>query len=113
MRSDLWYMMFDLYYIHSFSDFSPRLCLLSPGQLGAAAGCLGGTGMGGGGRTSTDPDRVWMVGGILVVVWLFSGLLLSCMIPKAHSYFITPTINLESYYTTVFLDWRQKLLVKN
>lgn len=82
-------MMFDCYFIYSFSDFSPRLCLLSPGQLGAAGGSLGGTGMGGGGKTSTDPDRVWMVGGFLVVMWLFSGSLSSCMAPEIHNYFNT------------------------
>lgn len=88
VRSGPWYMMFGLNFIHSFSDVSPRLWLLFPGQLGAVAGCLGGTGMGGGGRTSTDPDRVRPVEGILVV-WMFSGLSLSCIIPKTHSYFIT------------------------
>lgn len=82
-------------FIYSFTDSSPRLCLLSPGQLGAAAGILGDTGMGVGGRISTDPDGVWMVEGFLIVLLLFSGSLSSCMTPKKHSYFITLSLKLE------------------
>lgn len=93
-------MMLDCYFIQSFSDFSPRLWLLSPGQFGAVAGFLGGTGMGGEGRTSTDPDRVGMVGGFLVAVWLFSGSLLSCMTPKTHSYFSTVPKKLDLNHIT-------------